>query len=135
MATPPAGSWQELGEEFHLMIGECVAGWAHVDDELFRIFHHCVGPLVQCSIIYYRTPGLDVRFALVDEIVGSVLPKRERRSGGHDHPSVKAWKTAKAVINRCFEFGGGSPIIPCKSDTFSHATMEMRHHHRGLKFM
>jgi hypothetical protein len=95
--SPPRapGSWQELGEEFHLMIGECIAGWAHVDDELFRIFHHCVGPLVQCAIIYYRTPGLDVRFGLVDEIVGSVLPKREPRSGGKDHPSVRAWKTAK----------------------------------------
>jgi hypothetical protein len=95
MVEVPPKTWQKLGDRFHLMIGECIAAWAQVDDELFRIFHHCVGPLQQCAIIYYRMPGLDARFNLVDEIVRSVLPKRLRKSGGHDHPSVKAWIKAK----------------------------------------
>src|SRR5271163_2220003 len=92
----PSKSWQELGDEFHLMVGYCIAAWARIDDELFRIFRACVGPYKQSAIIYYRTPGLDMRLGLTDELVLSVLPKKDRKSGGHDHPSVKAWKAAKS---------------------------------------
>ena len=62
---------------------------------LFRIFQDCVGPDLQCAIIYYKTPGLEARFSLTDEIVRSVLPKK--RPGGHDHPSVKVWDNAIKV--------------------------------------
>lgn len=95
MAQDPANPWQELGEQFHMMIGVCVAAWAGVDDQLFRIFHACVGPYEQCAIIYYRTPGLDIRLELTDELVLSILPRKKRKSGGHDDRAVKAWKQAK----------------------------------------
>jgi hypothetical protein len=86
---------QKAANNFHMMIGYCIADWAKVDDELFRIFRDCVGPYEQSAIIYYRTPGLNVRLELTDEIVKSVLPKPQKQSGDHDHPSVKAWKAAK----------------------------------------
>jgi len=77
-----------------MMVGRCIAEWAKVDDELFRIFRDCVGPYEQCAIIYYRTPSLSVRLELTDEIIKSVFPKPPRKSGGHDHSSVTAWKDA-----------------------------------------
>jgi hypothetical protein len=95
MAGNPPKVWQELGDEFHMMIGEYIAAWAQVDDELFRIFQDCIGPLEQSAIIYYRTPGISERFGLTDEIVLSVFPKREKKSGGRDPAEVKAWKAAK----------------------------------------
>jgi hypothetical protein len=95
MTTPTSKEWTELADEFHIMVGQCIGAWAQVDDELFRIFQDCVGPLEQCAIIYYRTPGLDVRFGLTDEIVRSVLPKKEKADGGHDHPDLVAWNKAK----------------------------------------
>jgi hypothetical protein len=79
-------------QEFHMLVGYCIAEWATVDDELFRIFRDCVGPYEQCAIIYYRMPGLDMRFGLADEIVRSVLPRK--KPGGKDHASVRAWTTA-----------------------------------------
>jgi hypothetical protein len=79
-------------DEFYCMIGQCIAEWAKVDDELFGIFRDCVGPYDQCAIIYYRIPGLDARFGLTDEIVRSVLPKTE--SGEQPHPRLKAWTKA-----------------------------------------
>jgi hypothetical protein len=85
---------QQESDEFHMMLGYCIAAWADVDDLLFRIFRDCVGPTLQCAIIYYKTPGLEARFSLTDEIVRSVLPKK--KPGAHDHPSVKTWdKTIK----------------------------------------
>jgi hypothetical protein len=85
---------QNEADNFHMMVGYCIAEWAKVDDELFQIFRDCVGPTEQSAIIYYRMPGLSVRLTLTDEIVRSVLPKPARISGGHDHASVKAWKDA-----------------------------------------
>jgi hypothetical protein len=72
-----------------MMLGYCISAWADVDELLFRIFRDCIGPYEQCAIIYYKTPGLEARFSLTDEIVKSVLPKK--LPGEHDHPSVQAW--------------------------------------------
>jgi hypothetical protein len=84
--------WQELGDRFHMMIGYCIGAWADVDDALFQVFRECLGPLDQSAIIYFKTPGLDVRFSLTDEIVRSVLPEPERKDGGHKHEDVLAWE-------------------------------------------
>ena len=94
MTEGQSKTWQELGDEFHMVVGYCIAEWASVDDELFRIFRHCIGPYEQSAIIYYKTPGLEPRLSLTDEIVISVLPKPARKSGGHDLPEVTAWKAA-----------------------------------------
>jgi hypothetical protein len=68
-----------------MKIGDCIAEWAGIDDELFRIFQHCTGAKEQqAAIIYYRTPGLNVRLGLVDEIVRSVSPKLSQ--GGRTIP-------------------------------------------------
>lgn len=93
MTGPESKTQQELADEFHMMVGYCIAKWARVDDELFQIFRDCIGPYEQSAIIYYRTPGLDLRFGLTSEIVMSILPKPQK-PGVHEHPSVKAWKTA-----------------------------------------
>jgi hypothetical protein len=79
-------------DEFYCMIGQCIAEWAKVDNELFGVFKYCVGPYDQCAIIYYRIPGLDARFGLTDEIVQSVFPKTE--GGKQPHPGLKAWTKA-----------------------------------------
>jgi hypothetical protein len=86
--------WVTSGDEFYSLLGQCIAEWANVDDELFRIFRDCVGPYNQCAIIYYRQPGLDIRFGLTDEIVRSVFPPPVRKNGGHPHQGVKAWAIA-----------------------------------------
>jgi hypothetical protein len=86
---------EEAAARFYEMIGRCIAEWAQVDSRLFLIFRDCLGPYDQSAIIYYRMPGLDLRFGLTDEIVRSVLPRRPQKSGAHDHPSVKAWLKAK----------------------------------------
>jgi hypothetical protein len=99
MTKPVPKSWQELGDEFHMMIGYCIGEWAQVDDELFRIFRDCVGAYEQSAIIYYRMPGLDVRLGCTDELIESIFPKPERKSGGHPHEHVKKWREIKKTFN------------------------------------
>jgi hypothetical protein len=80
----------EEGREFFEILGRCIAAWASVDDELFRIFRECVGPHEQSAIIFYRTPGLDARLNLADEIVKSAFPRPDQ-SNAHPPLGVKAW--------------------------------------------
>ncbi len=97
MTQTPSKQPHEEGREFYELLGRCISAWAIVDDELFRIFRDCVGPYEQSAIIFYRTPGLDLRLHLTDEIVRSVLPKTEKRSGAHPHKSVKIW--SKLIVD------------------------------------
>jgi hypothetical protein len=88
-------------DEFHMMIGYCIAEWAGIDDELFRIFQHCTGAKEQqAAIIYYRTPGLNVRLGLVDEIVRSVLPQTQ--SGGRKDPKLTRWEAINKDCENLF---------------------------------
>jgi hypothetical protein len=92
MKSRRAMSLGETADEFHMLIGYCIATWAQADDELFRIFQNCLAaPLEQSAIVYYRAPGLDVRLGITDELVKSRLPKPARKSGGHPHRSVRSW--------------------------------------------
>jgi hypothetical protein len=93
MAETASKSWQEAGNEFHMMMGECIAEWARVEEVLFQIFHACVKCSAEhASIIYYKTPTLDSRLTLIDEIIKTVLPKRSSKPGSHDHMDVTCWK-------------------------------------------
>jgi hypothetical protein len=86
-------SWQDRGDEFHAMIGNCITEWSHVEEALFNICWRCLEcSKARAAIVYYRTPTIDSRMSLADELVKSVLPKRQRKSGGHDDPDVQQWK-------------------------------------------
>jgi hypothetical protein len=85
---------QQLGDEFVLMIGNCITQWASVEDELFEVCLACLGCIRErAAIVYYRTPTIDTRLTLADELVRTVLPRRKPRSGAHDPPDLKAWTT------------------------------------------
>jgi hypothetical protein len=81
---------QEAAAEFYMMIGYCVAEWAKVQDELFRICHAALRcPKEQAAIVFYRTPQLDARLTLTDELVRLILPKHT--AGAHPHADLKFW--------------------------------------------
>ncbi len=84
---------QELGDEFLLMVGNCITEWAAVEEQLFEICRLCLGcPRDRAAIVYYRTPSIDARLSLADELVKAVLPKRTRKNGGRDHPDLRHWR-------------------------------------------
>src|ERR1700685_4657373 len=51
MTESPPQTMQEQADEFHMMMGYCIAEWASVDDELFNIFQLCVGRKEPSAII------------------------------------------------------------------------------------
>jgi hypothetical protein len=94
-----ASSNQIPNPEFYMYVGLCITAWARVDEELFKTCDAILGTKKElAAIIYYRTTTLGARLALVGELVHRVLPKRERKSGGHDHPDVKTWRELQTDI-------------------------------------
>jgi hypothetical protein len=52
----------------------------------------------QAAIVYYRTPTLDARIQLTDELIRTVLPERHEQQGGHDHEDVQTWNRVRKEI-------------------------------------
>jgi hypothetical protein len=86
-------------DQFLLRVGMCITSWAYLEEHLFSIFHTSLRcPKLQASIIYFKTPGLEARLSLTDELVVSVLPKPEREDGGHHHSDAIAWRKIRNAI-------------------------------------
>ncbi len=76
-------------EEFYKWVGICIKAWATVEDRLFDLCKFALkADPKHVSIIYYRTPTIDSRLNLTTDLIESILPKRERPDGGHEHPTV-----------------------------------------------
>lgn len=73
--------------EFYQLIGKCIKEWAMVEEKLFELFVFALkAPRKQAAIVYYRCPTIDARLNLTDKLIRAILPQRERKDGGHDHP-------------------------------------------------
>lgn len=79
--------------KFHMAVGYCITAWADLEEQLFKICAKSLGSSdVAAAVVYYRTPTLDGRLKLCDELVRIVLPPKTQKVGGKDHPGVAAWK-------------------------------------------
>jgi hypothetical protein len=90
-----------LDDEFLKWIGISITAWAEVEVHLFEICKRCLGTRNdRAAIVYYRTPSINSRLELVDELVRTVLPKSEQKSGSHPHPDVKEWGVLRKDIGK-----------------------------------
>jgi hypothetical protein len=85
--------WARLTErsnEFYSHLGIAITMWAGVEERLFEI---CAAILKSeprhVAIIYYRTPSLEARRSLTNDLVVSLFPDRE--SGQHATEEEKKW--------------------------------------------
>jgi hypothetical protein len=87
--------------EFYQWVGRYIKEWARAEETLFTICHRILGcELKRAAIVYFRTPTIDARLSLADELVLAVLPQRKKKDGGHDHRDVERWKeVVKGIRN------------------------------------
>jgi hypothetical protein len=86
-------------DELYKWMGKCITVWSAIEQDLYRLCQHAIrAPMEQVSIIFFRIPTLDGRIGLTEELITSILPKRERPNGGHDHPLVIKWKKLIADV-------------------------------------
>lgn len=89
----------DLSDELHMWLGYCITEWASVEDQLFRI---CLGvlkaPETQAAIVFFRTPTMETRLQLIQELLEAIIPAPERKNGGHPHADMDKWK----IISKTF---------------------------------
>ena len=86
-------------DDFLMWVGFCITAWAKVEEHLFKICETCLRAREdRVAIVYYRTPTIDSRLKLVDELIRTALPKPARKRGGHDHPDLKVWNSLRKDI-------------------------------------
>jgi hypothetical protein len=77
--------------EFMAMVGYCITDWAAVEEQLFGVFYDILEiSMERAAIIYLRTPTLESRLSLLDEILHTAYPG-ERKNGGHQHKDLDVW--------------------------------------------
>jgi hypothetical protein len=101
--TLPGGDPPDAkAEAFYRWIGVCIKEWADVEAELFKLCGFALkADRRQVATVFYRTPTIDSRLMLVDELLLNLLPQREKNSG-RAHPDVTRWiklrTTVKALL-------------------------------------
>jgi hypothetical protein len=81
---------------FFSWIGVCIKEWAKIEAVLFKLCGHVLGAKPQhVAIVYYRTPSLEGRLQLTNELLSSFFPKNP---GEHDDPIFVTWKNLKNEI-------------------------------------
>jgi hypothetical protein len=99
MAEPPEIDSAEQQKEFFWLLGIGMTMWAQLEEQLFGICAQVLKAAKHhAAIVYYRTPSLDARVTLVDELVKTIFP--ERKPGAHSHVSEKVWKDLVTDIKK-----------------------------------
>jgi hypothetical protein len=79
-------------DEFLMWVGFCITAWARTEERLFEICKLCLQAREdRVAVVYYRTPTVDARLKLTDELVRTAIPGRRKMSGEHDHPDLVVW--------------------------------------------
>jgi hypothetical protein len=91
MSDDPQKRARERADEFHMAMGYCIAEWANIEEQLFRLCELCIGKPAQAAIIYYRTPGLRPRLDLAAELIRSIIPRFNNEDNNKNHPDYKIW--------------------------------------------
>jgi hypothetical protein len=92
----PSPSKEDEGR-FYNALGRAITDWAHVEAELYAMVASLIGcERERASIIFYRTPTIDSRLQLADDLMQTLFPRTT--SGGKDHPGLRIWKDLKKAI-------------------------------------
>jgi len=110
----PSAISDARSDEFYKWVGHSITAWADVETWLFQLCWRSIGSSEgskkRAAIVYFRTPSLDARIKLVDELVNTVLPKPAPESGTHTNADVRKWNELKKSLKDIWQRGGGSHI-------------------------
>jgi hypothetical protein len=83
-------------DDFFKWIGICIKQWALIERELFELCSLVLKVDTKyVSIIYYRTPSVEGRISLTDDLLKALWPKT---SGEHDAAELRSWKELRNTI-------------------------------------
>ena len=96
MDVPPSPTAEEKAQ-FYAAVGRAITDWANLEKELFEITAAILGCAKRHSaIVFYRTPTIDSRLTLTNDLVESIFPAHA--PGEHPSPTLKEWRRLQSDI-------------------------------------
>jgi hypothetical protein len=85
-------------DEFFKWVGICIKEWAKIENELFELCKIVLDIRVEhVAIIYYRTPSIESRISLTDDLLKTLWPKQP---GHHDATELQDWEQMRNDIRK-----------------------------------
>lgn len=82
-------------EKFYAAMGRAISAWAKAEEQLYLIADLILKTSAQLtSIVFYRTPTIDSRLTLVDDLIRTVYPPP--KNGEKELPGYKVWKALQS---------------------------------------
>jgi hypothetical protein len=82
---------------FYAALGRAITAWADIEEVLFAITLFILGcTRERAAIVFYRTPSVDARISLTNDLVCSFFPKHE--PGEQPDPGTKRWREIQAEL-------------------------------------
>jgi hypothetical protein len=84
----------------HLLeIGRAITEWAAIQDQLYSI----VLTVLRCAprhaaIVFFRTPSIESRITLTDDLLKTVFPQTSEKPGSKPHPGYVVWMNIQADL-------------------------------------
>jgi hypothetical protein len=83
-------------DEFFKWVGICIKEWAKIERELFDLCSIVLNADIKhVAIIYYRTPSIEGRISLTDDLLKTLWQKQP---GQHETTELRNWKEIRNVI-------------------------------------
>jgi hypothetical protein len=77
-------------DEFFKWIGICIKEWSKIETELFELCSIVLNADKRhVAIIYYRTPSIESRISLTNDLLETLWPKKP---GQHETTELRDWK-------------------------------------------
>ncbi len=93
----PTDPLEDRHHAFYYWIGRCITDFASIEEILFDICSIVLNTRSTqiASIVFYRTPSIDSRTTLVDELLSAMYPTM---SGKHSNEIIKSWDAVRKEI-------------------------------------
>jgi hypothetical protein len=84
-------------QKFYAAVGRAITAWADIEDVLFAITLSILGcSRDRAAIVFYRTPTIESRLTLTNDLIYSFFPKHE--PGDQPDARIKRWREIQAKI-------------------------------------
>lgn len=101
----PAMTLTQEAQKFYSALGQCITIWSHIEGRMFLISQLCLGTSESlAAIVFFRTPSLEGKASLTNDLISHYLEPEPRKSGKHAPPLLKRWSKIHSKIKQRIAF-------------------------------
>ncbi len=105
MTKKPLMTHTVEAQKFYAALGQCITIWSHIEGKLFLISNLALmSDEAIAAIVFFRTPSLDGRISLTNDLVNQRLQPEPLRPGQHPPRLLKRWSKIHTKLKSNIRF-------------------------------